>query len=82
MAKTAAEWMCELMCGADEDALDENIKTYAQYMIDYKCSIRKLAEEFDVSKSAMHRYLTQRLKYIDDDLFVQCRNIMKANKKG
>ena len=70
MTKTMAEWMCELMCGTDDDALNENIITYAQYMIDYKCSIRTLCREFDVPYTTMHRYLTEELQYIDDELFI------------
>ena len=62
--------------------LSENIRTYAQYMIDEKCSVRRLAKDFSISKTTMHRYLTKELKYIDDDLFVQCKNIMKSNSKN
>ena len=81
-AKTMAEWMCELMCGTDEDARNENIRTYAEWMIDNHCSIRQLCREFDVPYTTMHTYLTKELKYIDDDLFVQCKNIMKSNRRN
>lgn len=82
MAKTLAEWMCELMCGTDAEALNENIRTYAEWMIDNRCSIRQLCKEFDVPYTTMHRYLTEELPYIDDDLYIRCKNIMKSNSKN
>ena len=62
--------------------LSESIIDYANYMIDNHCSLRRLCKDFLVPYTTMHKYLTEELKYIDDDLFIQCRNIMKNNKRN
>ena len=43
-------------------------------------SVRKLSEEFGVSKSQIHRDL-HRLKLLNDDLYIQCMNILKNHKR-
>lgn len=46
-----------------------------------KTSIRKLGEEFGVSKSQVHRDL-HKLRNLNDFLYIQCMNILKRHKKG
>lgn len=61
--------------------IEERCKTEAQWLIDHpKDSIRKIARELGISKSQLHRDLHE-LKHIDDDLYVQCRNILRRHKK-
>ena len=77
MGKTEAEWMCEWMCPTNTEQL---ILDIANYMIDHKCSVRKVAEDFSLPKSTVHKYLTKDLAQINDELFVCCKNIMKGHK--
>lgn len=46
-----------------------------------KDSIRKMAREFCISKSQLHRDLHE-LRNIDDDLYVQCRNILRRHRRS
>lgn len=56
-------------------------KQEAQWLIDNpKDSIRKVAKEFCISKSQLHRDLHE-LRNINDDLYVQCRNILRRHKR-
>lgn len=58
-------------------AIEDRCKQEAQWLIDNpKDSIRKVAREFCISKSQLHRDLHE-LRNIDDDLYVQCRNILR-----
>lgn len=60
--------------------IEERCKAEAQWLLDHpKDSVRKMAREFGISKSQLHRDL-QYLKHIDDDLYVQCRNILGRHK--
>jgi len=60
--------------------IEERCKAEAQWLIDNpKDSIRKMAREFCISKSQLHRDI-HNLKHIDDDLYVQCRNILRRHK--
>lgn len=76
--KTLAEWMCEWMCPVN---IDDTVLDLANYMIDHKCSVRQVAKNFDMPKSTVHDYLAKRLKYIDDDLYVQCKHLMNEHSK-
>ena len=61
--------------------IEDRCKAEAEWLIDNpKDSIRKIAREFNISKSQLHRDLHY-LKHIDDDLYVQCMNILRRRRK-
>lgn len=61
--------------------IEDRILKIGQYLIDNpKCSIRKLSEEFMISKSQVHRDFHS-MKYIDDDLYVQIKNILRKRRR-
>ena len=54
----------------------------AEWLLDNpKHSIRKVAREFDISKSQLHRDLHE-LRHIDSDLYVQCMNILRRHTRN
>lgn len=62
--------------------IDERCKQEAEWLIDHpKDSIRKVAREFGISKSQLHRDI-QELKRIDDDLYVQCNHILNSHRRS
>lgn len=66
-------WMYNYL--RSEDIKDRR-KSIAEYLIDHPTlSIRKLSDEFCLSKSQVHRDLHD-LKHDDDDLYVQCIHIL------
>lgn len=63
-------------------AIEDRCKQEAQWLIDNpKDSIRKVAREFCISKSQLHRDLHD-LRNIDDDLYVQYRNILRRHRRS
>ena len=61
-------------------AIEDRCKQKAQWLIDNpKDSIRKMAKEFCISKSQLHRDLHE-LKHIDDDLYVQVKHLLRRHK--
>ena len=59
--------------------VEERRKAEAQWLLDNpNDSIRKIAREFDISKSQVHRDL-QELKYLDDDLYINCKSILRRH---
>ena len=59
--------------------IEERCKAEAEWLLDNpKDSIRKMAKEFGISKSQIHRDLHE-LKNIDDDLYIQCMNILRRH---
>jgi len=65
-----------------ESKIEDRCKTLADWLIDHpKDSIRKMAREFGLSKSQVHRDI-HNLKHIDDDMYVQCRNILRRHRRS
>ena len=52
----------------------------AQYIIDSKATIRKTAKVFGVSKSTIHKDMTERLPKINPSIAEQTQNILELNK--
>lgn len=62
--------------------IEERCKQEGQWLLDHqKDSIRKIAIEFRISKSQLHRDLHE-LMYIDDDMYVQVMRILKLHRRN
>ena len=53
-----------------------------KYIIDSKATVRKTATKIGVSKSTVHKDLTERLPQIDHHLADEVRDILDINKSG
>ena len=49
-------------------------------MIEQNATVRAAAAKFGVSKSTVHKDLTERLRKVDPMLFQQVRNVLEQNK--
>lgn len=64
------------------EEIEQRCKDEAQWLIDNtNYSIRGIAREFMISKSQVHRDLHE-LKHIDDDLYVQVKNILRKHRRA
>lgn len=52
----------------------------AQYIVEKKVTVRQVARYFGVSKSTVHKDLTDRLYEIDLALFKEARAVLDVNK--
>lgn len=52
----------------------------ATYIIDNKATVRMAAKEFNISKSTVHKDLTERLKQYNRPLYIQVKAILDQNK--
>lgn len=52
----------------------------AEYIIDKKATVRATAKEFGISKSTVHKDVTERLEKINAKLAGQARIILEENK--
>ena len=62
------------------DTIDERARELAQYVLETGATVRAAAERFGVSKSTVHKDLTQRLKQTDRLLWLRVRTILEQNK--
>ncbi|MBO5486798.1 MAG: sporulation transcriptional regulator SpoIIID [Eubacterium sp.] len=52
----------------------------AQYIVEHNATVRQAASQFGVSKSTVHKDVTERLLRINPSLAAQARKILDINK--
>ena len=52
----------------------------AEYIIENKATVRAAASHFGVSKSTVHKDLTERLNTLNRPLYLQVKEILELNK--
>ena len=64
------------------DTIDQRACELAVYMIETGSTVRSTAQKFGISKSTVHKDLTEKLKDIDEILFDEIADILDYNKKS
>ena len=59
----------------------ERCITLASYLVENKTTVRKVASHFGVSKSTVHKDITQNLKAVNKTLYEEAKEILETNKK-
>ena len=59
---------------------EERAITFAHYIIDNNTTVRATAKEFHISKSTVHKDVTDRLEGINPSLAAQARVVLDINK--
>ena len=60
--------------------IDKRARELAVYMIETGATVRSAAAAFGVSKSTVHKDLTERLERLNRPLYLQVRRILDRNK--
>ena len=63
-----------------KDYIEERVLEVAEYIISSKATIRKTAKVFGVSKSTIHKDMTERLPKINPQIAIEAKNILDFNK--
>ena len=63
------------------ETLEERSCKVAVYMIETGATVRAAARHFGISKSTVHKDLSQRLKQYNYALYVQVRQVLDLNKQ-
>ncbi|MBQ9085870.1 MAG: sporulation transcriptional regulator SpoIIID [Clostridia bacterium] len=53
----------------------------ATYLVENKATVRAVASRFGISKSTVHKDVTQHLKRINHPLYLQVKEVLEINKK-
>ena len=53
----------------------------ATYLVENKATVRAVAARFGISKSTVHKDITQNLKRVNRTLYEQAKEILDLNKK-
>ena len=64
-----------------KEDLNKRACQLAVYMIETGATVRSAAAQFGISKSTVHKDLTQRLEHCSKPLYAQVREILDLNKQ-
>ena len=63
------------------DSIQKRARELAVYIIETGVTVRAAARHFGISKSTVHKDMTQRLKQYDLSLYRQVRDVLDVNKQ-
>ena len=63
-----------------KDYIEERAINIANYIIDCNATVRQTAKKFGVSKSTVHKDVTERLLQINPALAAEARKVLDLNK--
>ena len=62
------------------NVIDDRATKLGEFIVENKATVRCAAKQFGVSKSTVHKDVSQRLKYIDRGLYRDVKNVLAVNK--
>lgn len=63
-----------------KDYIEERAVAIANYIIDSNATVRQTAKQFGISKSTVHKDVTERLEQINASLAKEARKVLDVNK--
>lgn len=63
------------------DYIEERTRKNGEYIAETGCTVRACAAHFNVSKSTVHKDVTERLPYIDPALYKRVQAVLGVNLK-
>ncbi len=60
--------------------IENRAEKLGEYIIEHKATVRGAAQKFGVSKSTVHKDVSQRLRALNPALYTQVRIVLDANK--
>ena len=59
--------------------IQERVIKCAEYIVETGCTVRACSAHFGISKSTVHKDVTERLKYVDAYLYEDVRKVLDVN---
>ncbi len=60
--------------------IDERAKLLATYIIENKSTVRQTAKKFNISKSTVHKDISERLEKVNPSLARDAKKVLEINK--
>lgn len=60
--------------------IEERAILLAQYIIENKATVRAAAQKFGISKSTVHKDISERLPLFNRPLYIQAKEVLDVNK--
>ena len=61
------------------DYIEDRVIKCAEYIVATGCTVRACSAHFSISKSTVHKDVSERFRYIDEDLFERVRLVLDYN---
>ena len=62
------------------NVIDDRAMRLGEFIVETKATVRGAAKQFGVSKSTVHKDVSQRLKHLDRGLYREVRDVLAVNK--
>ena len=59
--------------------IEERVIRCAEYIVETGCTVRACSAHFSISKSTVHKDVSERLRFLDADLYEQVRDVLNLN---
>ncbi|MCD8077286.1 MAG: sporulation transcriptional regulator SpoIIID [Lachnospiraceae bacterium] len=63
-----------------KEYIEERVTKIAHYIVDSNATVRQAAKKFGVSKSTVHKDVTERLLLLNPSLAAETRKVLDVNK--
>lgn len=63
-----------------KDYIEERVMELAQYILENKSTVRKAAKKYNISKSTVHKDITERLEDLNPTLAREVHTVLDKNK--
>ena len=63
-----------------KDYIESRAIEVANYIIDHNATVRQTARKFGISKSTVHKDITERLEKVNQQLALEARKVLEINK--
>lgn len=61
-------------------SIEERCVILAEYLVEHRSTVRSVASEFGISKSTVHKDVTQILKKVNFELYKAAKEVLETNK--
>ena len=61
------------------DYIEERAVKCAEYIVATGCTVRACSAHFNISNSTVHKDVSERLKYVDGELYEEVRRVLELN---
>ena len=63
-----------------KENMEERAERLAQYIIENRTTVRAAAQKFGISKSTVHKDISERLPQFNRRLYLQVKEVLEVNK--
>lgn len=62
-------------------SIKERCVILGRYLLENRSTVRQVAKEFNISKSTVHKDITQILRHVDVKLYTMVKEVLDTNKR-